>query len=721
MGDLLLAGSPRSAVQREPSGRCADSGPAALAASHAAELLRGGDIAGAEAAFTAVLRGAPGCVDALLGLALSRSRRGELRQSSKLLQRCCRIAPDRPEMWDALGMAHANSGEYALAEGAFAAAQCRAPDVLDIALRRLDAALRAGSAKAELARLEAALARDPLDAVQLTARGVLLCRLGRREEGIDVLQVATTLAPDLPGPALEYAVAVTERDPAMAEPALRRAIALLPEHDSLRNNLAVVLMRRHGYREAREILEELVLQTGEQPGTLCNLSNTLVSLGLQHEAIDAARRAIAVAPRMHLAWRALSNALAYSPDVSAAAMLEAASRGSDCIVRQRRTSTARSRDATRRIRLGLLSATLSTHPVGWLTVAGFEHLDPASFEIVCIAQGRSGDPIARRFQAIASEWHVIAEGGVQVVADQVRTLGLDMLIDLGGYGDRGWMAACAQRLAPVQLKWVGMQNHSSGLPEMDWFISDRWETPAGAERGYSERLLRLRDGYVCYSPPSYAPDVTPSPALHRGAVTFGCLNNLAKITEAVIAAWCRVLHRVHDARLILKTHQFSDAATRARVSAAFVAGGIGRERLILRGSSPHRTLLAEYGEIDVVLDPFPYTGGLTTCEALWMGVPTVTLAGEIFAARHANSHMTNVGLPDWVAADLAAYEDLAVAKVDDIEALAALRSRLRAQMRASPLCDAPRFGESLGAGLRHAWRDWCEADRPGDLAKAQLS
>lgn len=708
----MLTTLPPRRVPCEPSARCAASHEAEFAASRGAELLRAGDFVGAEAAFTAILRRAPASVDALLGLALSRSRRGEPRQAMKLLHRCCRIAPDRPEMWDALGMTHASVGEHALAETAFAAAQCRAPEVLDIALRRGGAALCAGTAEAELARLEAALARDPLDAVQLTARGVLLCRLGRREEGIDVLEVATTLAPGLTGAALEYAVAVTDRDPAIAEPALRRAIALLPEQESLRNNLAVVLMRRHGFREAREILETLVIETGEQPGTLCNLSNTLVSLGLQREAVGMARRAIAAAPRTHLAWRALSNALAYSPEVSAATMLEAASGGADCIIRTRSAPTQSARDPTRRLRLGLLSATLNTHPVGWLTVAGFEHLDPASYEIVCIAQPRSGDPIARRFRAIASEWHVIAEGGVEAVADQVRALGLDMLIDLGGYGDRGWMAACAQRLAPVQLKWVGMQNHSTGLPEMDWFITDRWETPAGFEQGYSERLLRLRDGYVCYSPPSYAPDVTSSPALRRGAVTFGCLNNLAKITSAVIAAWSRVLHRVHDSRLVLKTHQFSDAATRARVSAAFLGEGIAPERLILRGSSPHRALLAEYGEIDVVLDPFPYTGGLTTCEALWMGVPTVTLSGEIFAARHATSHMTNVGLPDWVANDIAAYEDLAVVKVADVEALAALRSRLRAQMRASPLCDAPRFGQSLDIGLRHAWRAWCEVGRP---------
>jgi predicted O-linked N-acetylglucosamine transferase (SPINDLY family) len=159
--------------------------------------------------------------------------------------------------------------------------------------------------------------------------------------------------------------------------------------------------------------------------------------------------------------------------------------------------------------------------------------------------------------------------------------------------------------------------------------------------------------------------------------------------------------------MVLKTHPFTDPATAERVRAAFAAHAIPPERLALRGPSGHRAFIGEYNGIDIVLDPFPYSGGLTTCEALWMGVPTVTVPGEIFASRHSVSHMSNAGLSDWVAPDVPAYIELAVKKASDIEALAALRSRLRAQVKASPLCDAPRFGRSLGAALRYAWQDWC--------------
>jgi protein O-GlcNAc transferase len=293
------------------------------------------------------------------------------------------------------------------------------------------------------------------------------------------------------------------------------------------------------------------------------------------------------------------------------------------------------------------------------------------------------------------------------LVEAARARNIDILIDLGGYGQAARMPACANRLAPVQIKWVGSQSHSSGLAEMDWFVTDRWETPDGFEPLYSEKLLRLPDGYVCYSPPPNAPDVVALSALKNGFVTFGCFNNLAKITPRVIETWATILHRVPEARMILKTHQFSDTPTAARIRGDFAALGIASDRIELRGSSAHRVFMGEYGDVDIVLDPFPYSGGLTTCEALWMGVPTITLPGEIFASRHSASHLSNAGLSDWVSGSVDEYVEMAVARAADLPALASLRAKLREQVRRSPLCDAPRFGRSLGAGLRYAWQAWC--------------
>ena len=317
------------------------------------------------------------------------------------------------------------------------------------------------------------------------------------------------------------------------------------------------------------------------------------------------------------------------------------------------------------------------------------------------------DALARRFRAVARDWVEVDALSDQALTDLARSRGVDILIDLGGYGDGGRMPACANRLAPVQIKWVGMQAHSSGLAEMDWFVTDRWETPEGFEQFYSERLLRLPDGYVCYTPPPHAPDVAPLPALRARHVTFGCYNNLAKITPRVIETWAAILHRVPASRLVLKTHQLSDGPTAARFLGCFAELGVAGERIELRGSSGHRAFMGQYGDIDIVLDPFPYSGGLTTCEALWMGVPTVTLPGETFASRHSLSHMSNAGLADWVTGSVEEYIEMAVARAADISALAALRTGLRDMVRQSPLCDAPRFGRNLGAALRETWQAWC--------------
>ncbi len=668
-----------------------------------AESLRfNGQLAAAEDAYRRALERNPQRVEALIALGAAMVARGAGAQAQTLLVQACGLAAKNAEAWNALGHALLQTAEPDMAESAFAEAQRLAPDNLEFALHRGTAAQTAGTEAAELARLEVAAIDDPLNPVPLAARAMLLEQDGQRPAAIELLEAAATLAPGnsrvwaLLGAALGRAMRTHE-----AEAALRRVHDLDPTDPQARCELTATLARLHRHGEARTLLETLITERGESTMLLCNLACSLVSLGLQAEAERLVRRALAASPGSALTHRALVNTLPYTAEASGAGLLSALQDCSAAIVRPAPVML-RATEPDRRLRLGLLSGLLRTHPVGWLTVAGFEALDPAAFDIVCLGP-QSYDAMARRFATVASAWHDTTGLDDAALASLTRELGIDVLIDFGGYGDTGRMAACAHRLAPVQVKWVGMQNHSSGLVETDWFITDRWETPDGSEPLYSERLLRLRDGYVCYSPPPHAPDVGPLPALANGFVTFGCFNNLAKITPVVIAAWSCLLHRLPDAQLGLKTHQFSEEETCARVHCAFAAQGVAAARVQLRGASPHRAFLAEYNHIDIVLDPFPYSGGLTTCEALWMGVPTVTLPGTTFASRHTLSHMSNAGLHGWDAANVASYIDLAVARASNLPALATLRTDLRSRVKASPLVNAGRFGWSLGDGLRFTW------------------
>jgi protein O-GlcNAc transferase len=515
--------------------------------------------------------------------------------------------------------------------------------------------------------------------------------LGLLDAAVDALEAAVALAPEAKEPiAILAGVLSRSAQSRQAEDALRKALVLDPRNPGLMNDHAAILMRLHRHAEASELLREVLRRNGPHASVLCNLANATVCLGSQ----DAA-----VLPR-----RALANTLPYQDGVTGAALLRVGRECSDTLPRGDLPALTRMVGSDRPLNVGILSGTLRTHPVGWLTVAGFEHLDRDAFHIVCLSRApQPGDPIAMRFLTAARSWENVGPLDDDALARRARGLGIDILIDLGGHGDGARMAACARRLAPVQIKWVGMQNHSSGLPEMDWFLTDRWETPPALESLYSERMLRMPDGYVCYSPPPHAPDVVPAPVLRNGHVTFGCFNNLAKITPCTIETWCEVLHAVPGSRLVLKTHQLDDAPTAAGFLQRFGRYGIDPSRVETRGSSPHRLFLASYNEIDIVLDPFPYSGGLTTCEALWMGVPTVTLPGEIFASRHSTSHLCNAGFPEWVARDREDYIRIAVARARDADGLALSRETMRDRVRASPLCDAPRFGRALGMALRHAW------------------
>ena len=652
----------------------------------------------------------PNRTEALIALGALRLLAGEPEDARDLLLRACGIAPDSAEAWNTLGLAFKACGAPGTALTAFTRAQTLQPTVLEYVLNGVQVTVDARQSEAELARLSVASEQDPLNPALQAGCGMLLDRLGRRMEAIDALECATVLAPDAILPwSLLCGVLARSSLVHEADAALRRLSAMDPGNPMVRNDHAAVLMRLHRHPEAREILLDVLDRHGPLTLVLCNLAGATACSGLQEEAVAVARRAISLNPDALMPRRAHCNALPYCDGVTGAELLAAMRECSEALPRSPQRPFVNRSEPDRRLTVGLLSGTLRSHPVGWLTVAGIETLDPAAFSVVCLAQNTAtDDPFARRFRAASREW-VDVDGMTDAeLTAAARARELDILIDLGGYGDAGRMPACANRLAPVQIKWVGMQAHSSGLAEMDWFLTDRWETPAGFEPLYSERLLRLPDGYVCYSPPAHAPDVVPLPALANGFVTFGCFNNLAKITPRVIETWATILRRLPDARLVLKTHQLSHGPTAGRFRAAFAALGIAGDRLEMRGSSGHRAFMGEYGDIDIVLDPFPYSGGLTTCEALWMGVPTIALAGEIFASRHSTSHMSNVGLAEWVAGSTDAYVEMATARARDVAALASLRAVLRERVRQSPLCDAPRFGRNLATALRHSWRIWCE-------------
>ena len=262
----------------------------------------------------------------------------------------------------------------------------------------------------------------------------------------------------------------------------------------------------------------------------------------------------------------------------------------------------------------------------------------------------------------------------------------------------------------MQVTWLGYFA-TTGLAAIDWKIGDPWVTPEPEEGHFTERIWRLPDSCFCFSPPRDAPDVAEPPCKANGFVTYGCFNNLAKINDAVIDAWSRILHADATSRLFLKSKQLAARDLRETVATRFGRHGIPKDRLVLEEPSSYADYLAAYGRVDISLDPFPFPGGTTTSESLWMGVPVVTLEGERFISHQGESLLHAAGLPEWIARSGKDYVDMALAAASARDALASTRAGLRAKVGQSPLFDAPRFARHLESAWRGMWREWCATAR----------
>jgi predicted O-linked N-acetylglucosamine transferase (SPINDLY family) len=359
------------------------------------------------------------------------------------------------------------------------------------------------------------------------------------------------------------------------------------------------------------------------------------------------------------------------------------------------------------LRIGFVSPDFGLHPVAFVVVRALEGLARRECVVVCYSDRATSDELTLRFQRAAHLWRDVWALTDQQLAEQVRTDQIDVLFDLAGHTASNRLLTFARKPAPIQITWAGYEG-TTGLEAMDYLLADRWEIPAGAEPFYRERVLRLPHGFVCYDPPADAPQVGPLPALECGHVTFGSFNNPAKLSPPILAAWSAVLRRVPGSRLVLKYKGLDEPLRADRLRAIFAQHATDPQRLELLGSSPRAEWLSEFRRIDLALDSYPFSGGATTCETLWMGVPVITCPGQTFASRHTLSHLSNVGLAETVAGDLHAYVDRAATLAQDLPRLAEIRAGLRQQVAHSPLCDGARFADDLLAVLRDVWHAWCQ-------------
>jgi protein O-GlcNAc transferase len=480
---------------------------------------------------------------------------------------------------------------------------------------------------------------------------------------------------------------------------------------------------KHDFVEACSNLGNALLQSGRpgesigwlrkalviKPGYASahnNLGRVFQALGKPDLAVASFRAAIAAKPDLLEAHNNLVYALKLSPDASALDIKsEAIAFGS--VVRtsiNKREIGTSTRDPDRQLRVGIVSGDLRSHVIARLFEPVLSNIDRSRILFVAYSNSSIDDDTTTRLRFWFSDWRNIVGIKDEQVAKTISDDNIDILIDLSNHTSQNRLPVFALRPAPVQVTWLGLFS-TSGVPEIDYIISDPWIAPLAETADFTEQNWRLPESWFCTVPPPLAIGPAAPPAIENGFITFGCLNNLAKINDRVVGVWANVLNSVPRSQLILKVP--GDESVQKMYLDRFADEGVSGDQLQLVGSSPAADYFATYNKIDITLDPFPYSGGMTSLDSLWMAVPVLTRRGDRAGAHTGESIAHNAGLPDWIARDDDDYVNLAVAFSSDLQALALLRSRLRQQVLASPLFDSRRFAHNFEQALSGMWKKYC--------------
>jgi protein O-GlcNAc transferase len=552
-----------------------------------------------------------------------------------------------------------------------------------------------------------AIAIAPRTAAFHNSLGVVLLGLQRASEAAAALRTAVRLHPnDATAHAYLAAALAALGDYDGAAKAAGATLRLRPGDPAVLHMRGVCLEKAGQYEQALAALDAAIRADPANYTVHLSRAALLLAMGRTPEALAAFEAAIPLSPGDLRARQGRILAMHYLPG--------ATMQGIGSIAR-RLAPTAASpspspfagwdRSPDRTLRIGYVSGDFRNHPVGYFLHAVLAAREKTAAAVFCYSSTEVEDPMTARLKQEVDHWRPIFGLDDDQAVQTIRADRIDILVDLAGHTNSNRLTVFARRTAPVQVAWLGYFG-TTGLTSMDVVIADRHVLPPADESSFSENVVRLPDSYLCFSPPAEAGPVAPLPAGLHQPITFGCFNSRTKLNPDVLALWARVLAAVPGSRLLLKAAQYRDKAIRREITRDFAASGIRAERILFEPASPIAAMFEAYGRVDIALDPFPFAGGATTAQALWMGVPVISLVGETWPGRQGASLLSAAGFADWAVTDTDSYVALAQRLATDRPALIALRSGLRAAVANSPLCRADRFARHLEAAYRDMWRSY---------------
>ena len=670
-------------------------------------LHRQGRLREAEQIYRDVLRAEPTNIDALNLLGLVQRQAGEYPEAIRLFKKCLKVKPDFAQAHGHLGDALIETRSFAEAIPALRRAIALAPQWPEAHSNLGFALHESGQFEAALTYYQQALTLQPGSAPVHNHLGNTFLELGRFAE---------------------------------AEENFRRAIELSPHFVAAHNNLGLLLAGNGQFDEAEACFRHAIELDAAYPPAYGGLATTLLHKGRIPEAEAYSRKALTLVPYFVEAHKTLAEALCaqgryseaethyaealrinpnnfeahssllffycYRGQGSSPRALDVAQQCSRLVTKHTSRRMFKHwliNPAPERLRVGLVSGDLKNHPVGHFLAGVLSRIDRKQIELFAYTTIRHEDELTQRIRPIFSRWTSIRELSYFDAAQTIHRDGVHVLLDLSGHTAFNRLPLFGWQPAPVQASWLGYFA-TTGIAQMDYLLADPVSVPPELRGQFTEEVWNLPETRLCFTAPQSDLAVSPPPALSRGDVTFGCFQNPSKINDDVLKLWSQVLARLPTARLRVQAKLFGDPRFAEHFTQRCVAQGIDAQRLLINADSPRERYLAAHDEVDIILDTFPYPGGTTTCEALWMGVPTLTLAGNTMIARQGASLLTAAGLPEWIADSDAEVVDKAVAYAGDLAYLAQLRSQLRQKVLVSPLFDAKRFARRLEDALWGMWR-----------------